>query len=171
MPYDPVRQALADDEHLRLLTIGYYISAGISAAYSLLGIFYALMGGMMGLAISHSAVSAAARAGQSNDAAPQIIGGLFALVGVAIFLSLIAIAALKFYVARCLEQRKSRTFCFVIAILSCLGVPYGTVLGIFTILVLERPTVKRLFDANVFPPPSAPPFVPTVADSPAPPRV
>ncbi len=67
---------------------------------------------------------------------------------------MITMAALKFYTAVCLKQRKSRTFCLVVAAISCLEVPYGTILGVFTFLVLERPSVARLFGANPLPRPA-----------------
>jgi hypothetical protein len=171
VPYDPARQAIADDEHLRLLTIGYYISAGITACYSLIGLFYAAMGGIVGLAISQSAANAATET-SSNQPSPQLMGWIFGVIGIGLFVVLITIAAMKFFVARCLKQRKSRTFCFVIAILSCLEIPYGTVLGIFTILVLERPSVRRLFDPAKYPPPAPPqPFNPAAIGPAVPPRV
>jgi hypothetical protein len=34
---------------------------------------------------------------------------------------------------------------FVTACLSCMNVPIGTALGVFAILVLNRPSVKALF--------------------------
>jgi hypothetical protein len=37
----------------------------------------------------------------------------------------------------------------VVAAVSCLMVPFGTVLGIFTIVILSRDSVKRLF--GIFP--------------------
>lgn len=142
MPYDPERQAFADHEHLRLLSIGYYISAAITALFSMIGLMYAFMGAAIGLAVSKAASEAAT---QPNQPSPQIVGLIFGAIGVGLFLAMIAMAALKFYAGRCLKQRKSRTFCMVIAALSCLEIPYGTILGVFTILVLERPTVARLF--------------------------
>ena len=36
-------------------------------------------------------------------------------------------------------------FCLVIAALLCMITPFGTVLGVFTIIVLVRPSVKLLF--------------------------
>ena len=47
-----------------------------------------------------------------------------------------------------LAKRKHYTFCLVIAAISCMFMPLGTVLGIFTIIVLMRPSVKELFAAN-----------------------
>jgi hypothetical protein len=36
-------------------------------------------------------------------------------------------------------------FCLVIAAVECIFMPFGTVLGVFTIIVLQRPTVKAMF--------------------------
>ncbi len=49
---------------------------------------------------------------------------------------------------RKLARRRSWTFCLVVASIECLFMPYGTVLGVFTIIVLLRPTVKELFAVN-----------------------
>jgi hypothetical protein len=44
-----------------------------------------------------------------------------------------------------MAHRKHYTFCLVMAGVECLFMPFGTVLGVFTILVLNRQTVKELF--------------------------
>jgi len=40
-------------------------------------------------------------------------------------------------------------FCFVVACIECLFMPFGTVLGAFTIIVLMRPSVKNLFAQRI----------------------
>ena len=45
-----------------------------------------------------------------------------------------------------LRARKHRTFCFVVAAFNCLHIPLGTVLGIFTIIVLARDSVRVAFE-------------------------
>ena len=44
-----------------------------------------------------------------------------------------------------LKKRKNRTFIMVVAGINCLQIPFGTVLGVFTIVVLSRPAVTNLF--------------------------
>jgi len=46
---------------------------------------------------------------------------------------------------RKLSTHSSYTFCLVVAGLECLWMPLGTVLGVFTIIVLIRPSVKAIF--------------------------
>jgi DNA-binding transcriptional LysR family regulator len=53
---DGSRQSLLDDEHLRLLALGYQIEGGVSACFSLFGLLYVVMGvgmtsGVCGLAV------------------------------------------------------------------------------------------------------------------------
>jgi len=45
-----------------------------------------------------------------------------------------------------LKRRKNRLFSMVVAGLNCLQVPFGTVLGVFTILVLVRPSVMQIYE-------------------------
>jgi hypothetical protein len=54
-------------------------------------------------------------------------------------------AVLVLIAGRFIARRKHYTLCFVMACVDCLSVPFGTVLGVFTILVLNRQSVKELF--------------------------
>jgi hypothetical protein len=42
--------------------------------------------------------------------------------------------------------RKAYSFALVIACIECLFVPFGTILGVFTIVTLSRESVKALFE-------------------------
>jgi len=144
MPEEFNRQSVVDEEHLKLLSICYMISAAISAFFSLIGLSYAGMGAVVNEAIKR----APELTGSAENPPPAFIGWLFGVIGVALFLMWITMAGLKLGVALCLKKRKSRTFCMVVAALECLGVPYGTLLGIFTFIVLGRDSVERVFDAS-----------------------
>jgi hypothetical protein len=76
------------------------------------------------------------------------MGWIFGGIGLALFLVMSAIAVVKFLVARNIKRRKSRTFCLVVAGLSCLEFPYGTFLGVVTFIVLGRDSVVRRFSAS-----------------------
>jgi len=52
---------------------------------------------------------------------------------------------------RKLKRRMSRTFCLVVAGIECILMPFGTVLGVFTIVVLMKESVKGIFTANITP--------------------
>ena len=145
MPDNPSRQAIVDQEHLNILSIAYLVSAGISACFSLIGVLYAVMGAFAGALIAR----APAQPGQAPP--PEFMGWIFGAMGLVMFAIMITMATLKFLAYRRLKERRSRVFCMVVAGVACLGIPYGTLLGIFTFVVLSRPSVARLFE--VTPPP------------------
>ena len=53
-------------------------------------------------------------------------------------------------------RRKFRTFSLVVAVLNCIHIPLGTVLGVFTIIVLLRPSVRDVYEPSLS---SSPPVV------------
>jgi hypothetical protein len=55
---------------------------------------------------------------------------------------------LNFLAGFYLRARKHRTFCFVVAAFNCLHIPLGTILGIFTIIVLVRDSVRVAFQSG-----------------------
>jgi hypothetical protein len=138
------RQAILDEEHLKLLSIGYWVAGGMAAFFSLFGLFYIAMGAVV--AISIAKIPAASV--QPNQPSPAFVGWLFAGIGLAVFLAAATLAAMRLWAAVSLKRRKSRTFCLVAAGLSCLEFPYGTTLGIFTFMVLSRPSVMQLFEVS-----------------------
>jgi hypothetical protein len=44
-----------------------------------------------------------------------------------------------------LQKRINRVFIMVVSVLNCLNIPLGTTLGVFTLIVLMRPSVTNLF--------------------------
>jgi len=58
-------------------------------------------------------------------------------------------AAMVAFAGRSLQTRQRYTFCLVMAGIECIFMPVGTVLGVFTIIVLVRDSVKELFGMPV----------------------
>lgn len=138
-------QRFRDEEHLRLLRIGYIVVGCFHAAFSFFPLLYVALG------VFFASAGFPSTKGQPD---PRVLGWVFACAGIAIFLLLAGIAALQLFTARALRQRRHHTLCFVTAGLTCLGVPYGTLLGIFTFLVIGRPSVEAMFPRST--PPSFP---------------
>jgi hypothetical protein len=143
MPEEPDRQSFLDEEHLRLVALGYMISAGFAFLFAFFGIFYSVIGIVTSVSLAHAPASS-----RTGLPSPVFAGWIFAGVGLFIFISAISVAILRFFAARYIKQRKSRTFCMVIAGLSCLEFPYGTAIGVLTLIVLGRKSVVRLFDSK-----------------------
>ncbi|MGA2984210.1 MAG: hypothetical protein ABSG32_10355 [Terriglobia bacterium] len=140
MPEEIDRQSIIDEEHLKLLSLGYMISAGVAAFICLFGLFYVFFGVVMSVALSHAQASA-----QTGQPPPAFIGWIFAGVGLVFLIVGAGVAFARFWAARCVKQRKSRTFCMVIAAIGCLEFPYGTALGVLSFIVLGRKSVARQF--------------------------
>jgi hypothetical protein len=77
---------------------------------------------------------------------------MFIFFGVVFVLLCGTVGGLTIWAGRCIAQRKRYMFCFVMACIACLSVPLGTALGVFTIIVLQRPTVKAMFGQPTSPP-------------------
>jgi hypothetical protein len=73
---------------------------------------------------------------------------MFIIMGSLIVLGGWTIGILMIIAGQKLKRRESRTFCIVIAALECLIQPFGTVLGVLTIIVLMKPSVIQLFTPN-----------------------
>lgn len=138
------RQDIVDTEHLRLLAFGYVFSGVMSALMSLLGLLYAGIGFVM----SHFFAQAALQSTNPDKMPPESLGMIVSVFGGLFFVVLMALALLKFYTATCIKRRKSRLFCQIVAGISCLAIPYGTLLGVFTFVVLGRANVVRWFESG-----------------------
>ena len=58
---------------------------------------------------------------------------------------LLTLAGFVAYAGRCLSQQRRYLLCMIVAGLACLFTPIGTILGVFTLVVLLRPQVKAAF--------------------------
>ncbi len=135
------RQFLTDTEHLRTLSILHYVFGGLQFFGALFGLIYVVLGGF--------AAAGSLPIDSPNDrAALQFFGTIFLVIGLLVILLNLAIGTALVYAGRCLSQHRAYTYCFIIALLECLGFPLGTLLGVFTIIVLQRETVKERFAAN-----------------------
>jgi hypothetical protein len=140
------RQAIIDDEHLKLLSLGYLVCAGFHALFSLFGLFYVFMG------VTFASVFSKMPPTKPQDRMPPEFGWFFVAIGLGLMVVCLGFAALQFFAGRKLKQRKGRVFCMVIAAISCLEVPWGSFLGVTTFIVLGRPSVTQLFNAQPPPP-------------------
>ncbi|MEM9080042.1 MAG: hypothetical protein AAGC74_05050 [Verrucomicrobiota bacterium] len=158
-------QTQKDASHLKLLSVFHYIYAG----FCLLGIVFVVLHFFaMDTIFSQPEIweppSATSNSSPpSNPAAipptpsptptptsppPEALESIMAIFRV--FYVLVAIICLllalfNFLTARFLTKRNNRIFCLINAGINCLNIPLGTILGIFTIIVLLRTTVEREF--------------------------
>lgn len=124
-----------NDRTLDSLGIFYYVLAGVSALFACIPIFHVLMGLFV--------MFAPARPGQ--EAEGVIAGGVLVAMGITFILVGWAYAAMLFFAGKYLRARTRPTFVQVAAALSCLNMPFGTVLGILTLIELNKPEVSNQF--------------------------
>lgn len=128
-----------DAEHLRLLAIFHYVVAGITALFSLIPIAHITVGILM--------VMGKLESGPGDATEPVWMGWLFIAMGGVWMAAGLALAVCPALAGRYLRRREHYMFCLVIACIACIFTPFGTVLGIFTIIVLLRQSVKDAFAA------------------------
>lgn len=125
-----------DQEHLRLLEIFHYVVAGLAALFSFLPIFHLVIGIIMVMG------------GWDGSSEAALVGWLFIGLSSLFIVSGLAFAACLVLAGRFLVRHRRYYFCLVMAATNCAFVPFGTVLGVFTIIVLVRPTVMELFGVS-----------------------
>jgi len=123
-----------DEQYLDLLGIFHYVVAGITALFACFPIIHLVIGIAM---ISGTL--------DGGDPPPLFIGWIMVVAASLFILIGWALAAIIAFAGRRLRQRRSYNFCFVVACIECVVVPFGTVLGVFTIIVLYRDSVRQLF--------------------------
>jgi hypothetical protein len=56
------------------------------------------------------------------------------------------LGALTAYAGHCIKKRKQKLFIYIMAAINCIWIPYGTLLGIATILLFQWPEVRAEFE-------------------------
>jgi hypothetical protein len=130
-----------DSDHLRLLAIFHYIVAGLAALFSFFPLLYTAMGAFFIWAAQHPNPK------QTGEPPPEFLGWIFIACGSFFFLLGLTMAICILIAGRSLALRKRYMFAFVVACVECIFMPFGTVLGVFTIIALSRESVKALFSA------------------------
>ena len=141
LPPIPRDQRKIDADHLNLLSIFHFVGAGLA----LLALLFLLAH----FALFHALLSDPKMWNGKNQVPPppQFLAVLkwFYLIFGAWF---VASGILNVLSGFFLRARQHRTFSLVVAGLNCIHIPIGTVLGVFTIIVLIRESVRELYEAS-----------------------
>lgn len=123
-----------EEQHLHLLSIFHYVVGGLTAFLACFPLIHLTIG----LVMVFGGFS-------GNQAPPAFVGWLFIVLGGGFFLIGQSLAICIIIAGRFLAQRKRYLFVFVVACCECVFMPFGTVLGVFTIILLSRESVKAAF--------------------------
>jgi hypothetical protein len=134
-------QARRDAEHLKLLAIFHFMLA----ALGLLGIaFLALHLVFMSAFFTNPEMWKNSKSGPPPEILFKFMLGGYAFGVVVIltggFLNLLS--------GLFIRKRRHRMFSIIIGGLNCLHVPFGTLLGVFTILILSRDSVRKIYEVS-----------------------
>lgn len=129
-----------DEDQLRLLSIFHYIVGGVAALFSTLPLIH--------VAVGLTFLLNPPKLDGKGEPMPAVMGWLFVVIGSVLITVGWTFAVFVIAAGRCLARRKRYLFCVVMAGIECIFMPFGTVLGVFTIIVLMRESVKPLFNAS-----------------------
>ncbi len=135
-------QRKIDVDHLKLLSIFHFVGAGLAVF------------GML-LLLAHYAFFRAFMENpqfwqnQKQTPPPAELFAMFKWFYVVFGLWFAGSGVLNLVSAFCLRAKKHRTFSLIVAGMNCLHIPLGSVLGVFTIIVLIRDSVRELYESFV----------------------
>jgi hypothetical protein len=124
-----------DLEHLRLLRIGYFVNAGLLAIVFLFPIVHLMIGVLILAGVMD----------EGQNPPPRFVGLFFIVIALVIMAGAAAMGICNLLVARSLRDHTRYTFCVVVAALNLMFSPLGLIIGIFSLIVLMRDSVKQLF--------------------------
>lgn len=129
-----MNDTVRDREHLRLLSVFHYVVAALTTVFSLFPVVHLVLGILM-------------IRGRLDDGDPAAatVGWFFTLFSAIWIVVGLALALAILLAGRFLHRGDHYTYCLVVAGLECIIMPFGTVLGVFTLIVLLRDSVRALF--------------------------
>ncbi len=134
-----------DRQYLQLITIFHYVVAGLTALFGCVPIFH--LG--VGLSLLFGGfLSGVAAEGAAEAVMMTIFGLMFTLLPLLLIISFWGLALATAVSGYFIQNRRRRLFSIGTAAVNCVFFPIGTVLGVFTIIVLVRPSVVGLYEGK-----------------------
>jgi hypothetical protein len=134
-------QRAIDADHLNLLSIFHFVSAGLA----ILGILFVVAHyAMFSVFFANPKMWEATKAGPPPVAIFCMFKWFYVVFGLWFLMGGIGnvISGIG------MRKRKWRAFSLVVAGYNCLHVPLGTILGVFTFIVLLRESVREVYEQN-----------------------
>jgi hypothetical protein len=134
------QQSRRDAEHLKLLSIFHFILAG----FGLIGVaFVALHFAFVRTFFMNPAMWKNNKGGPPPEILMDVIPWIYAFA----FVVILGGSLLNLLSGLFIRNRRHRMFSIVVGGLNCFHVPFGTALGVFTIVVLSRDSVRQVYEA------------------------
>ncbi|MFC6859539.1 hypothetical protein [Zunongwangia atlantica] len=117
----------------------FIIKGVLNLCISLFGLFYVLLGIF---------IPSPTMTGVSTHTPFNLMSTIMVVFGSIFILFAIIMAVLTFLAAKYIGERRNATFIIVVAVINCLTGILGIVLGVLTIIEIQKPEVRALFEAN-----------------------
>jgi hypothetical protein len=148
-PYDPgytptyasVPVGQADNDHMKVLSICHYVWGGLGAFFGLFPCIHITLG----VLIVSGKMRGGAGGGGAGGPPDELLGWMFIIMGSLFVLFFETSSLLTLLAGRSIAKRRRYVLVMISAGMNCLFMPIGTVLGIFTFIVMLRPSVKAQF--------------------------
>ncbi|HVT14223.1 MAG TPA: hypothetical protein VHE55_18315 [Fimbriimonadaceae bacterium] len=126
-----------NQENLRTLEILHRVYGGITALLSCcVACYVTFVLGILGFAASQD---------RHAGGPPVAVVGIFAVIWIVVIALVGGLAIMNFVCANWLRDRRNWTGVVIVSAFNCLHMPLGTALGVFTLIVVNRPNVRSLF--------------------------
>ena len=147
VPYATAMPDARDADHVRILSLMHYVWGGLVMLFSSVFILHVVFG----LLMAHGGGPFVATGPGGPPPPPASVGYVMAGFGGCAVACGWTLGAMNLLVGRRLARHRSRTLAMVVDAVNCVWVPLGTVLGVFTFIVLGRASVRAMF-ASTTPP-------------------
>jgi hypothetical protein len=139
-PPPTAQERWRDDEHLRLLSIFHFVVGGlVSLGLPFLFIHFVVF-------FTFFRILPFLPGAQNGNGPPPEFFAIFVWFYPVMAFIIVVAAGLNFLSCWFIHQKKHRVFSLVVAGLNCTQIPWGAILGVFTIVVLARPSVKWTYE-------------------------
>jgi hypothetical protein len=127
-----------DQNHLRMLSVANLWCGGIGIFFSLFPFIHVAIGWM-------ALTSPEKFGGKGEGPPPPLFGWMFLGAGLFMIVAGMTLSICTILSGKKLASREGYWFSFVVACVQCMFMPLGTVLGVLTIVVLQRESVKNMY--------------------------
>lgn len=122
--------------NLNTLRILYLIKGILTLCFSIFFIIYGCIGFVLGDIFQNN---------ETNIDTPLNFGWVFIIIGSTGLIICTTLGVLTLLTSKYLKKIKNYNFIFAMAIVNCLSGILGITLGIFTLIELSKPEIKKLF--------------------------
>jgi len=134
------------ENYLKYLSIGYYVFGVIVCLFSMFPCIHLFIGvGLLSGLIPEPAPPPNQVGGPPPEAMSTFIGVLFTMMSLIFICAGLFLGVCHILAGKNLASRKSHRTTFILACITCVVMPFGTVLGVLSIILLVQEETKSMF--------------------------